>query len=108
MTWFSSWEEGDCSFAMSGLTVIVRSPRAIGRRVPSCRDSGGSHALLQARLDEVVEVTVEHRLGVADLDVGPQILDARLIEHVGAYLVAPGDVGLGVLHGLALLVPLAQ
>src|ERR1700674_2609145 len=63
-----------------------------------------SNALLEARGDERVQVAVEDRLRVADLDVGAQVLDARLVEHVGADLVAPADVGLGVLQLLLLLV----
>src|SRR5437660_1067703 len=61
-----------------------------------------SHALLQARLDERIEVAVEHLLRVADLDVGAQVLDAALVEHVRADLVAPADVGLAVLELLLL------
>src|SRR5262245_7913422 len=66
------------------------------------------NALLQARLDEIVEVAVQHRLGIAALDVGAQVLDARLVEDVGADLVAPADVGLGVLQHLLFLLLLAQ
>src|SRR5262245_16613772 len=65
-------------------------------------------ALLQAGLDEGVEVAVQHLLRVADLDVGAQILDATLVEHVRADLVAPADVGLGVLELLLLLALLAH
>jgi hypothetical protein len=43
---------------------------------------------------------------VAVLDAGAQILDARLIQHVGADLVAPADVDLGVLERLRLLLTL--
>src|ERR1043166_1997258 len=50
--------------------------------------------LFQARLDEVVEIAVEHALRVAFLDAGAQVLDARLVEHVRADLVTPLDVGL--------------
>jgi len=59
-------------------------------------------------LDEFVQVAVEHGLGVADLDVGAQILDARLVEHVAADLVAPADVGLGILQLLLGVAALAQ
>ena len=48
------------------------------------------------------------RLRVADFVVGSQILDARLVEHVRADLVAPADVGLGVLELLLLGLALAQ
>ena len=40
--------------------------------------------------------------------VGAQILDARLVEHVGTDLVAPADVGLGVFQLLLLGLALAQ
>src|SRR5205823_1645964 len=50
--------------------------------------------LLQARFDIVVEIAVEHALRVALLDAGAQVLDARLVEHIRADLVAPLDVGL--------------
>src|SRR5678815_158697 len=55
-------------------------------------------ALLQAGFDEGIEVAVEHFLGVADLDVGAQILDPALVEHIAADLVAPADVGLRILE----------
>src|SRR5262245_21196634 len=46
-----------------------------------------SQPLLQARFQEGIETAVEHARGVADFDVGAQILDARLVQHVGADLV---------------------
>src|SRR5690606_10766489 len=62
---------------------------------------------LQARLDELVEVAVEHVLRVGALDAGAQVLDPALVEHVVADLAAPADVGLGrldrVAFGIALL-----
>src|SRR2546421_4502944 len=66
------------------------------------------NTLLQARADEIVEVAVEHPLCVAFLDAGAQVLDARLIEHVGADLVSPLDVGLGGLELVAVGLELAQ
>ena len=95
MIWFSSCGGWASSFLLH---------RALFVSAVSAR----TDALLQAGGDEIVEVAVEHRLGVADLDVGAQVLDARLVEHVGADLVAPADVGLGVLELLLRLVPLAQ
>src|SRR5512134_2231118 len=77
-------------------------PRAASGRGPC------AYALLEARLDEVVEVPVEDRLGVAFLDAGAQVLDARLVEHVRADLVPPPDVGLRVLQRLLRLGALAQ
>src|SRR5690606_37226602 len=37
-----------------------------------------------------------------DFDVGAKVLDAALVQHVGADLVAPANVGLGVFHLLLL------
>src|SRR3989454_2052834 len=66
------------------------------------------YSLLEARSDEVVEIAVEHRLRVAGLDAGAQVLDARLVEHVAADLVAPADVGLLLLELRLLGAALAQ
>ena len=52
------------------------------------------HALLQAGFDEHIQIAVEHLLRVGDLDIGAQILDAGIVQHVAADLVAPADVGL--------------
>src|SRR5258708_7677355 len=65
-------------------------------------------ALLQARRDEIVEVAVEDSLRIAFLDPGAQVLDTRLVEHVGANLVSPLDVGLGGLELVAVGLELAQ
>src|SRR5690606_38494864 len=62
-------------------------------------------ALLQARLEELVDVAVEDRVRLAHLDAGPQILHARLIEHVRADLAAPADVRLAFLDQRGLLAP---
>ena len=74
-----------------------RSPRAAGtrRQAASLRFEPDFQAGLQAGLDELVEVAVEHLLRVAALDAGAQVLDAALVEHVVADLAAPADVGLG-------------
>src|SRR3990167_2048951 len=68
----------------------------------------GSNALLERGSDEGVEVAVQHLLGVRDLDVGAQVLDAALVQHVGADLVAPADVGFGVFQLLLLFLALAH
>src|SRR5258708_14607502 len=65
-------------------------------------------ALLQARGDEIVEVPVEDSLRVAFFHPGAQVLDARLVEQVGADLVSPLDVGLGGLELVAVGLELAQ
>src|SRR5205823_9789909 len=41
-----------------------------------------SHALLEARRNEIVEIAVEHRLRIAYFVTRSQILDARLVEHI--------------------------
>src|SRR5258706_333892 len=66
------------------------------------------NALLEARGDEIVEISVEHPLRVAFFHAGAQVLDARLVEHVGADLVPPLDVGLGGLELVAVGLELAQ
>src|SRR5262245_27932876 len=78
--------------------------------IPRPSSGGGSRAdaALEACGDEVVEVAVEHRLGVPLLDPGAQILDPRLVEHVRTDLVTPADVGLLVLERLLRFVALAQ
>src|SRR4029079_1515739 len=63
-------------------------------------------ALLEAFLEEVVEVAVEHVLRPPALEIRAQILHARLVEHVGADLAAPADVRLAVLDDLRLLLAL--
>jgi hypothetical protein len=45
---------------------------------------------------KTVEVAVEHRAGIAGLDAGAQVLHHLVgLQHIGADLVAPADVGLG-------------
>src|SRR5258706_9013482 len=66
------------------------------------------NALLEARGDEIVEISVEPPLRVAFFHAGAQVLDARLVEHVGADLVSPLDVGLGGLELVAIGLELAQ
>src|SRR5690606_26268876 len=63
---------------------------------------------LEAGLDELVQVAVQHLLGIAALDAGAQVLDPALVEHVVADLAAPADVGLGGLHRVLLGVALLQ
>jgi hypothetical protein len=48
-----------------------------------------SNPLFQACRDEIIEITVEHALSIADFVVGAQVLDPRLIENVRADLVSP-------------------
>src|SRR5690606_30268951 len=62
-----------------------------------------SKSLFQALLEKRVEVAVQNGVRLPAFEPGAQILDARLIEHVGADLVAPADVGLALLDRFRLL-----
>src|SRR5262245_19160347 len=77
--WFSSGAAG--VVALAGGAVLFLSPIR-------------SHSLLQTGGDEILEVAVQDALRVAHFVIGAQVLDARLVEHVRADLVAPADVGL--------------
>src|SRR5215207_4723609 len=70
-----------------------------------------AHPPADAGLDEAVDIAVEHRLRVANLVVGAQILHHLVrMDHVGAHLIAPRvaavalePVHLGLLLAAALL-----
>src|SRR5256884_3121796 len=66
-----------------------------------------SPARLERGFHELIELAVEHRAGVAHLHSGTQVLDARLVENIGADLVAPAHIRLGILEhpggGIALV-----
>src|SRR3990172_8310138 len=50
---------------------------------------------LKVGVDEHVEVTVEHPLDVAHLDLGSKVLRQLIsLQRVGPYLSAPGGLGL--------------
>src|SRR6185436_972628 len=66
------------------------------------------YALLKACINKVIEVAIQNGLRITSFYVGPQILDARLIEHVRTDLMAPADVSLGIFHGLLFFVALAH
>lgn len=51
-----------------------------------------SDTLLEAGLDEGIQISIQHALGIAYLVVGTQVLDAGLVENIGANLVAPADI----------------
>src|ERR1700712_3502960 len=65
-------------------------------------------ALFETGFDERIEIAVEHLLRRAHFEVGAQVLDAALVQNVGADLVAPADIGLGVFELLLLFLPLAH
>jgi len=77
---FSSWSVMVCLF---GIQVARMQRSAIRGRVYMILDQAAwtesgykvSQAALQAGLDELVEVTVKHRLGIAHLDARTQVLD---------------------------------
>ena len=52
------------------------------------------NALLEACLNKLLQVAVQNRTGVAGFNVGPEILNAGLIENVTSDLVSPADVAL--------------
>src|SRR3989338_7967263 len=57
--------------------------------------------LQQVGLNEAVDVAVQNRIGVADLDAGPVVLyHAVGVEDVGTNLAAPGNLLLGLMKGL--------
>ncbi len=63
----------------------------------------------QVRLDELVQVPVQHCVHVAHLEIGAVILDQAVgLEDIGADLASPGDVLLGAVEGLGLLLLLPQ
>src|SRR3546814_10667120 len=63
----------------------------------------------QRGFEEVVDVAVQHALGVALLHCGAQVLHHLVgLQHVGANLVTPADIGLRVGLGLGRRLALLQ
>src|SRR5262252_5830650 len=59
-----------------------------------------AQALRQGRLEELVEVAIQHTVGIARGDAGAEVFHLLVgLEHVGADLVAPAALGLGGAHG---------
>src|SRR5690606_21842528 len=93
-----------CPSGRAGWTPprLVRAPpRQIGSGPRRLAPHGSLHfagALAEIGLDEGLQVAVEHALRIAEFDAGAQILDARVIEHIVANLVAPGDLALGAVQ----------
>src|SRR5690606_15208935 len=90
------------------MAVAAAAPAAGGASDRVAAFGAGLEAGLEAGLDELVQVAVEHLLGIAALDPGTQVLDPALVEHVVADLAAPADVGLAGLHRVLLGVALLQ
>src|ERR1700722_1989700 len=65
-------------------------------------------SLFQTGLHELVQGAVEDRRGVADLDPGAQILDARLVQDIAADLIAPAHVRIGMLEHFSSRVALIE
>src|SRR5699024_2313905 len=90
---------------------ITESQCSDGRRGGSGPDAGAAapphparppsvlvaaHPPADPRLDEAVDLAVEHRLGVVDLVFGAQVLDHLIrVQHVRAHLIAPRRVTAG-------------
>ncbi|RMS27317.1 hypothetical protein ALP71_05775, partial [Pseudomonas coronafaciens pv. garcae] len=66
----------------------------------------GLQPLLEACDQVFVDIAIKHLVAVAAFDVGPQVLDARGVQNIGANLVTPANVGLGVFEGLGRCVAL--
>ena len=80
----------------SGVARLASNPD------PPPRSANALDALRQRRRHEAVEVAVEHVRRAGALDAGAQVLHQLIgLQHVGADLVAPADVGLGGLGALA-------
>src|SRR5690606_9250832 len=105
--------------AVRGCSLLV-VPRRLdrnagrGRHAGRTRHSGrvaafgpGLQTGLEGGLDELVQVAIEDLVRVTAFDASAQVLDARLVEHVVADLVAPADVRLAgfqrILRGIARL-----
>src|SRR4029077_24121 len=76
----------------------ARSPRGIAddeavmslANVPALRSISGASRPRERRLDEGIDVAVEHARRIADLDAGTVVLHDRVrVEHVGPDLAAP-------------------
>ena len=75
-------------FGERGATWFDENPQSV--RV-------GGRLMLKRVMGKASFATLQDRLRIADLDPRAQILDARLVEHVGTDLVAPAHVRLGIL-----------
>src|SRR5690606_20998287 len=67
-----------------------------------------SDSLFEAGDDEGIEIAVEHLLRVGNFDVGAQVLDPALVQHVGADLMPPAHIGLRIFQLLLFRHALAQ
>ena len=55
-----------------------------------------SDPLFERGFDERIQVAVQHFLGVGNFNVGAQIFDSTLVQHVAANLMTPTHIGFGV------------
>ena len=65
-------------------------------------------ATFKTGVNKFVEVAIQYRLRVTCLDPGAQILDSRLVQYIGPYLVTPLDIGFTILQLLLFLVSRLQ
>src|SRR5690606_2928176 len=95
------WLSAPAGASLLAISSALRAGRLRGKFLQFLQAS------LQRGLDKLVQVAIEHALGVARFHAGTQILDARVIEHIGTNLAAPADIRLGFLQlllgGIALL-----
>ena len=82
----------------SGLKYQVTGIRLGNRRLRlgAARERVGAFdALCQGGGEKAVDIAVEHRRGLAGLNIGAQVFDHLVrLQHIGADLVAPADIGL--------------
>src|SRR5262249_53288572 len=115
-TSFFSWMAGPspamtikgsgCELPESGLQFQAAGMRLCNRwlALPAAGERVGAlDALRQGRGEKSVDITVEHRAGVPRLHPRPQVFHHLIgLQHIGADLVAPADIGLGGVHRLDL------
>src|SRR6516164_11458891 len=82
----------------SSATAAICSPSA--HRAPESRSGLGAFSLPEPRRKrrrhEAVEIAIQHRLGGAGFNARAQILHHLIgLQHIGADLMAPADIGLG-------------
>ena len=92
---------------LTGRDCGLRQAPPAGQHTPSALCLGvGVDALGERRLDEAIDVAVEHGRRIGALDPGPQVLHQLIgLEHVRTDLMAEADVGFGGGGGLRLLLP---
>src|SRR5690606_9306655 len=80
--------------AASACARACPSPREAPVTIATVCGIMGLDPLFQAGLDEGIQVAIKYFLCIGKFDVGAQIFDAALVEHVGADLMSPAHIGL--------------